>query len=374
MKKTLLLLFIFCSLKMSAQNTNELIDLLIANKNITQEQADSLRAESAIKQQDAEANKKSFLITAARQIQISGYTQLRYQNLDERHKYNGFDLRRARLDFKGKISPFMSIRLQTELADKPKLLDAYAEIKLNDYFNITLGQFGIPFSMENLASITKLELIDYSQPVDALTARGKDVIGNQNGRDIGIQLGGALIKSGNVNVVEYRLGIFNGSGINVADTANEAKDVVGRIIVNPVKGLSLGTSYYNGFGKAVKPTTEYKGRSQVRNRFGLEIAYTTNRLVIKSEFIQGKDAKAKRAGWYILAGYYVIPAKLQLITKFDTYDPNISVSDNITQNYVVGTNFNFNAWSRIQASYTFREEEGPSANNNSLSVQYQIGF
>ena len=84
--------------------------------------------------------------------------------------------------------------------------------------------------------MNKFELIDFSQAVDAMTARGKDVIGNQNGRDIGIQLGGALVKKGNTSLVEYRLGVFNGSGINVADTANEAKDIAGRLIVNPIKG------------------------------------------------------------------------------------------------------------------------------------------
>ncbi len=146
--------------------------------------------------------------------------------------------------------------------------------------------------------MNKFELIDFSQAVDALVARGKDVIGNQNGRDIGIQLGGVLLKNGNNPLVEYRLGIFNGSGINMADTANKAKDIAGRLIVNPLKGLSLGASYYNGWGKAVKPAAEFVGRSQTRNRFGMEVSYTTARLSLKGEYIQGKDAKTKRAGWY----------------------------------------------------------------------------
>ena len=51
-----------------------------------------------------------------------------------------------------------------------------------------------------------------------------------------------------------------------------------------------------------------------------------------------------------------------------------SKSDNISTNYVGGFNYNFNQWSRIQAFYTIRQEEGPSVNNNYLSVQYQIGF
>jgi len=374
MKRYCLLIFSLFLSKAYSQSTNDVLNLLIANKTVTQEQADSLRADAAIKQQDAEANKKSFLVSAARQIQLLGYTQIRYQALDEKGKKDGFDIRRARLDVKGNFTPFFAYRLQTDFADKPKIVDAYAEIKINDYFNITLGQFRIPFSLENLTSINKFELIDFSQTVDALAARGKDVIGNQNGRDIGIQIGGALLKNGTNILAEYRLGVFNGSGINIADTANEAKDVVGRLIINPVKGLSLGASYYNGWGKAIKPTSDFIGRSQTRNRFGLEASYTTTRLSLKGEYIQGKDGKTDRAGWYALAGYYIIPQKLQVVGKYDTYDSDTSKDDNISTNYLIGTKFNFNTWSRIQAFYTFREEQGTSVNNNYFSIQYQIGF
>ncbi len=361
--------------RMNGQSTNDILNMLIANKTITQEQADSLRADAAIKQQDIDANKKSFLVSAARQIQISGFTQVRYQILDEKKKNDGFDVRRARMDLKGNFTSIFSYRLQADFAGSAaKLLDAYAEIKISDYFQITVGQFRIPFSMENLTSMNKFELIDFSQAVDAFTARGKDVIGNQNGRDIGIQVGGALVKNGTANIVEYRLGIFNGTGINMADTANEAKDIAGRLIVNPVKGLSFGASYYNGWGKAIKPASEFVGRSQARNRFGVEVSYTTPRLSLKGEYIHGKDGKTERAGGYVLAGYYIIPLKLQAVGKYDTYDPNTSTDNNITTNYVAGLNYNFNTWSRIQAFYTVREEQGTAVNNNYFSVQYQIGF
>jgi len=374
MKKYFLLLFILLISKTYSQTTNDILNLLIANKTLSQEQADSLRAEAAIKQQDADAGKKSFLVNAARQIQISGYTQVRYQELDEKGKNDGFDIRRARLDLTGNFTPYLSFRLLTDFADKPKIMDAYAEIKFNDYFNITLGQFKIPFSLENSIPVKKLELIDFSQPVDALVSRTKDVIGNQNGRDIGIQLGGAFLKSGVNNLVEYRVGVVNGTGINVTDTANEAKDVVGRLIINPLKGLSLGASYYNGWGKAIKPAAKYIGRSQPRDRYGFDINYTTARLLLRAEYIHGTDGATDKAGWYALAGYYLIPQKLQVLFKYDTFDPDKSKSNNISTNYVAGANFNFNAWSRLQAFYTFREEQGPSVNNNYLALQYQIGF
>jgi hypothetical protein len=359
---------------LTAQTTNDVLNLLVTNGTVTQQEADSIRADAAIKQQEADASKKSFWVSAARQMQLTGYTQIRYQELDEPKKHNGFDIRRARLDLNGNLSPYFSYRLMADFADKPKLLDAYAEIKLNDYFMITAGQFRIPFSIENLTPIRKFELIDFSQAVEALVARGKDVIGNQNGRDLGVQLGGALLKKGSNNLLEYRIGVFNGSGINVADTANEAKDLIGRFIVNPFKGFSLGTSYYYGWGKAIKPSTEYKGKSQPRNRFGLEAGYTGNRLSARAEYIQGVDGKTDKAGWYAWAGYYIIAQKLQVLAKYDTFDPDKSKEDNISTNYVVGANLNFNAMTRLQAFYTFREEEGTKINNNYFSLQFQVGF
>jgi phosphate-selective porin len=213
MKSLLIIILVFSVSIASGQSSNDILNILIANKTITQQAADSLRAEAAMKQQETDANKKSFTVMASKLIQLSGYTQLRYVSMEEKGKRSGFDIRRARIDLRGSVTPYFTYRVQTDLADKPKLIDAYGEIKIADYFVITAGQFKIPFSMENLASSNKLEMIDRSQVVEALVARGKDVIGNQNGRDIGVQVGGGFLKKNGVPLIEYRLSFFNGSGM-----------------------------------------------------------------------------------------------------------------------------------------------------------------
>lgn len=370
MKKLFLVLILgIASLNNFAQTTNDVLDLLIKNKSITQQQADSIRAEAAIKQQDIDANKKTFNVTTSRLIQLSGYTQVRYRVQEEDGKIDGFDIRRARLDVRGNVSPYFAYRLQTDFAGTPKLLDAYAEIKLYDCLNFTIGQAKIPFSMENLASSNKMESIDRSQVVEALVARGKDEIGNQNGRDIGVQVGGSIGKYDNRFLFDYKIGVFNGSGINQEDK-NENKDVVGRLIAHPVKGFDFGGSYYTGKGNFGKPTPT----NQDRERYGIEINYEHNRCFIRGEFIAGKDGAIKRNGWYAQTGYFLIPAKLQLILKYDTYDTNTSATDDISTAYMIGGTYIFNNWSRIQAGYTFKEEEGPSVSNNFGVVQYQISF
>jgi phosphate-selective porin len=360
-----------------AQSTDDVLNLLIQKKLVSQKDADSIRAEAAIATQANLAKVKAFPINAGKKIVIVGYTQVRYQALEETGKIDGFDIRRARLDVKGTISPYWSYRVQFDLAGSPKLIDAYAELKLNDYLNFTIGQAKIPFSLENLTSSNKLEMIDRSQAVEALVARGKDVNGNQNGRDLGIQLGGTLLKLKDRPVVDYRLGIYNGSGINVADN-NEKKDYAARLIVHPVAGLDISGALYNGsrFIPEVKTGTVVTtpAKSVDRDRYGFDLSYDLNNLSVRSEYLHGTDDQTKREGYYAQVGYYFLEKKFQLLAKYDFYDADKAKANDASTWYVIGANYNFNPNVRLQANYTIKQEEGTSIDNNFASIQFQIGF
>ena len=370
MKRFILgLILITLSISNFAQTTNDVLNLLIKNQTITQAQADSVRAEAAIRQQDIDANKKSFFATTGRPFQMTGYTQVRYQFQQQIGKIDGFDIRRARLDFQGNVNPWFSYRLLADFAGSAKILEAYGEIKIKDYLNFTIGESKIPFSLENLIADRQLELPDRSQVVEALVARSTDVIGNQNGRDIGVQAWGGLWKYANRFLFDYQIGLFNGAGINVADNNNN-KDLSGRFVAHPLKALNIGGSFYSGTGFYGTPTAV----NHVRNRTGLELNYEYQRLFVRSEFIAGKDGAIKRNGWYAETGYFVIPSKFQLILKYDTYDPNTVVSKNATTDYVVGATWHFNHWSKIQAAFTMIKKEASTKTNNTGTIQYQITF
>lgn len=77
---------------------------------------------------------------------ISGFINMRYRYNGES---NSFDIRRARLDFKGDLATKLDYRFQMEFAGSPKLLDAYLRCKIDRRFNLQVGEFKIPFSMEN---------------------------------------------------------------------------------------------------------------------------------------------------------------------------------------------------------------------------------
>lgn len=366
------LLLLISAIVVNAQSTNDILNVLIANQAITQEQADSLRAEAAIKQQDDAAKQKSFGVTAGRKLQLAGYAHFRYQQFDETGKYDGFDIRRAYLDAKATISPYWNYRLQVDFATSPKIVDAYTELKLNDHFNFILGQQVLPFSLENITSNTKGDLIDRSQVVEALVSRVKDLIGNHNGRDIGLTTGGKFFKHNSRYLFDYRIGVFNGQGVNTTDK-NKTQDVSARLVATPIEGLGIGGSFYQGRGNYTP-----KGATNLvsfdRNRWGAELSYDYKNFSLRGEFITGEDGDVKREGYYAQAGYYVLPKTLQAVVKYDVYDTDTNVDDNLSTNYVVGLNYTFNAWVRLQLAYTVREEEGTSVINNFGAAQLQVAF
>ena len=352
-----------------AQTTNDVLNLLIKNKTISQGQADSVRAEAATKQKEQDVNKTTFFATTGRPFQMTGYTQVRYQFRQQEGKIDGFDIRRARLDFQGNANSWFSYRLLTDFATPKILLDAFGDIKLRDYLILTIGQARIPFSLENQIADRQLEIPDRSQVVEALVARSTDVIGNQNGRDIGLQARGSLLKYASRYLVEYQIGVFNGAGIDVVANNNN-KDLSGRLIIHPSDQLSVGGSFYSGTGFYGTLTPA----NHVRSRTGMELNYNYQRFFVRSEYIAGKDGAISRNGWYCETGYFLIPEQLQLILRYDTYDPNVKVSKDATGDYLVGGTYHFNSWSKIQAAFTLIKNEAGGGTNNMGTIQYQITF
>ncbi|MFI0491973.1 porin, partial [Flavobacterium sp.] len=251
---------------------------------------------------------------------------------------------------KGNFSPEWEYRLQTDFAVSPKIIDAYITYKPFDALKFTAGQFIIPFSLESTTSDNTLETIDRAQ-VSGLVARNKDALGDQNGRDLGIQVSGSLLQTpSNRFLLDYYIAYFNGQGINLATDANNFKDVAARLVVHPFEFLDLGGSYTNGYDNwvttAAKAATYNAPIGSVitiktlatnaitsnnnHSRIGADIAFTYNDFNFKAEYIEAQEGTYLvgttvktliKNGWYAQAGYYVLPKKLQFVVKYDTYDP-----------------------------------------------------
>jgi phosphate-selective porin OprO/OprP len=351
-------------------DVDKLLQLLIKKGVISEQDAAEFRADLAVSKQEEKEKQKEFNITAGKPVKISGYTQLRYQSLQEDGKNDSFDIRRSRLDIKGNLTPQFDYEFQGEWAgSSPKLLDAVLGYTISPELRFSGGQIKLPFSLENVTSDAKMETINRSQIVEALAARKKDVIGDQNGRDIGVQASGSLFKSGDRAIVDYAIGVFDGAGINATDN-NDQKDLAGRIVVHPIPGLDVGGSFYHGDDRWGNNSTS----NQTRDRVGAEFAYYYKSLDLKGEYIRGKDGSTKKDGWYLLAGYYVIPNVVQGVVKYDSFDPDRNKDDNRTNVTTLGLNWNVNKWALLQLDYEFKTEQGTAIDNNVLSSQLTLQF
>lgn len=350
-------------------DVDRLLNLLVEKGIVKQEDAAAFRADLAIKKQEEKEAQKEFTLIAGKPIKISGYTQLRYRH--DRSGNDSFDIRRARVDLKGDITECFDYRTQVEFGGTsgPFLLDATIGYKLSPYVKLTAGQFKVPFSQENLTSSPKLETINRSQVVEALVARGSDVIGNQNGRDIGVQAQGSFLLKDGIGLFDYALAVVNGSGINKADT-NEQKDFVARLVYHPAAGWSFGGNFYSGrYTLSSAPA-----KKDDRDRIGGEFAYVRDPISLKGEYIAGHDGSAKKSGWYVQAAYFAVPKKLQLVYKFDTFDSNTETADNEKNVHTLGANWYFNKWAFFQLDYEIKDERGKELRNNSLIGQLTLQF
>jgi phosphate-selective porin OprO/OprP len=399
----LLLGSLLWTLTAKAQSSDDILNILVRKGTLTQNEADSIRRESASRQYRSEATADSFPLRLGRSLSLSGYTQVVYQNFE--HPVtgkitDGFTIKRARLDFQGHFSTQFDYRVLVDFVGasgangtastggqliSPSLIEAYITYKPFTWLNFKAGQMIIQFSQENITQDRNLDLIERSQVVNALVARKGDAanglvdsIGNQQGRDIGIQLNGSLVRVEGRYLIDYYLQLLDGAGINTLDN-NQSKDFDGRLVLHPFRFLSLGGSYYNGFDRFTGTPT----KDQFRTRWGVEEDLELNALSVKAEYIHGQDGSGNsktgslatlHQGSYGQVGYFILPRHLQGVFRYDWYDP-ITTKSNVNSTYYdFGLNYFFNVWTKVQLYYSLRNQQGPTINNNMFEAQLQLAF
>lgn len=301
---------------------------------------------------------------------ISGLINLRYQYSTEAANYstgkNGFDVRRAYLDFKGNATKELSYRLQLDFAVSPKILDAYVEWKPVKYIGLQAGQFKIPYTLENPYSPKNLETADNSQVITKLISDY-----NNCGRDIGVALNGSFFQKEGFSLIEYKVGLLNGNNINSTDN-NTTKDVFATLLVNPLKSLTLGASLNKGQYGA--EATKYD-----RNRTSFGAKYDDGKLLVRAEYVEGEigttQANLKNANGYNITAAYYVTDKLQPVFKYDFYQNDKKDSNSAITNYVVGLNYWIIPKARLQANYTHKDNKDSSKTDSDyLVAQLLLSF
>ena len=302
-------------------------------------------------------------------FKVSGYIQAGYDYLwnEDGTTTSTFHLRRARISLQGDIykgakGAKASYRLQIDLCKELPIMDLWVKYQPINQFGVQFGQFKVPVSIENTDyNATKLEFINYANTVQRLVRMSSsDLQGiNSSGRDIGAMLYGGFIKKDGYSIINYEVGVFNGSGINTKDK-NKSKDIAARLTIQPLQKLKIAAYYMGGETDASSliekyPTmvvdnsgvnTKYLGY----NRYGGGFDFNNKHIFARSEYIGGKTGAMRSEGVYAQVGYKFLN-KCSVGVRFDYFDENKADNGN-QMNYSVAASYHPWKYLRLQAEYT----------------------
>lgn len=296
----------------------------------------------------------AILLTAAAAAQaqkpsipaISGFANIRYSWDSSDDSHHGFDIRRVRIAASGDISQRLDYKVQAEYETSVKIIDAYARVKIAKPFNIQAGEFKVPYSQETLYGPTSWLTIE--NPVSVAKLNGyQDLAGLKvNGRDVGILIYGDAFPSPDSALwhLSYKVGVFNGNGINVKDNNNQ-KDFAALLYLKPVKSLTFSAGQYIGhYGE--------NGSVYDRHRTSAGIEYKGERLTLRSEYLHGKTAKQKSDGFYAHAAF-LANSIFQPVVSYDFFRPDSDTSER-QSNFQAGLNITPVKRARVQVAYTLK--------------------
>ena len=304
----------------------------------------------------------SVLPTASQELKapkISGLINARYAWSDKEGATHGFDIRRIRLAADGVLSDKVDYKFQAEYETSVKVIDAYLRWKIAPEVNVQIGEYKVQYSQETLYGPATWVTIENPTAVSRLNGYN-DLSGlKANGRDVGITLYGDLFNK----VVSYRVGVFNGNGINIKDD-NDKKDFAGLLWVRPLKELAFSVGHYQGSYGA-------KGDEHVRNRTSAGVEYKDDKLTIRGEYLNGNTAGQKSDGAYVTAAYWVSKV-VQPVLSVDYFKEDRD-DDERQWNFQAGLNILALKKLRIQAAYTYTNNK-VAGNASQFETQFILQF
>ena len=369
----------------------------------------------------ASAQENTPKLSVLSDIKFSGYvmSQCQYTGQDSKES-NSFNIRMVGMALEGRLMKdfYWKVQLQvngntSDLGSSPRMVDAFAEWQKYEAFKIKAGQFKRPFTFENPMHPITQGFMGYSQNVSKL-AGFSDRTGEHasNGRDIGVQIQGDLIKNAaGRNLLHYQVGVFNGQGTNHKDV-DQRKDVIGGIWVAPIKGLRIGAFGWTG-SSARKGTwdvtdanhnvvknedgsvkTHSGVRSLSKNRYAFSAEYAANDWTVRSEYIHsqgygftknltsGKEtdcnvnyaAGDQADGFYALMIAPVISKKLYAKARYDLYRPRAEWGTSRTQ-YEIGANYWIGKSIMIGAEYArINDRSLAKPDYNMIDIEFDVKF
>ena len=84
------------------------------------------------------------------------------------------------------------------------------------------------------------------------------------------------------------------------------------------------------------------------------------------------EGSINRGGFWAQA-LYMTPWNIQPVVKYESYDPNTDLDNDVDNVITFGFNYFFNDWTRLQLNYLYKSEEIEESNDEFL-IQLQVKF
>ncbi len=298
---------------------------------------------------------------------VIGLLNVRYA-YDSKDESNGFDIRRVRLGISGDFGKHIDYKVQAEYgggsassAASVKLLDAFLRVKIAKPINIQVGEYKVAYSQETLDGPATWLTIENPTAVNKLNGYSDESGMHANSRDIGLTLYGTLAQSRGRDIVTYRLGVFNGNGINLKDN-DSRKDISAYLTVSPIKSLTLSAAHYAGHYTTTSGQTTATLR---RDRTSAGLTFSEGAFRLRSEYLHGKTGERSHQGVYAIASYN-LPYGLQPVLSYGYYQKDTDTKRDNQSDYLIGLNWQPLKYLRLQLDYTLTNYTNSSKDNSSL--------
>jgi len=296
----------------------------------------------------------------------------------------GFSIPNALLGFTGKAFGKVTFNLTLNPAQSGGALlqQAWFDVAMKESLRFRVGKFKTPYSQAYLVTLgeTLFPVLPKSLTTAVNIPHSLNAVNPvfATGFDLGIQLHGVI-----KNKWDYRIGMFNGTGIDVNVAGKTMSDdhdwlpsllYAGRLAYMPKGQMPTYQGNPDDLTNdkmlfAVSTSYNVEAQSESTNDFraGLEFAWIKDRwyFAVEGYYMNMKFTKRQRIskaynfwGAYAQVGYFVTD-KLQAAFRYDWYDRNGIDKKGLLNLPAVGVNYFFSSYNlKLQAMYQYMGRTG----------------
>lgn len=256
----------------------------------------------------------------------------------------------GRLDYRFRIDAAKAFTFtdgagSSQQAARAILDDAQVTFRIAEPLTLSVGQYKVPFTAQQMMSDTTLLAADRALVIDGLRYGDTRVSGWSWSRDLGAHVGGSVADK----KLEYQVGVFNGDGANTWPPTDRGFLYTARAQVAP-----LGAFPYDEIDfERGKPRLAIGGGASLNThpafteegdadgsandlRTGGELRFAASGLSVNGEVLYGRVSPADGSdatsslGFYGQVGYY-LPVGVAPGVRFSQVDPDLDGEDDTVQ-------------------------------------------